>query len=296
MKRKSKMSLTRKKNLIAYTFVGHWALGLALFFLYPLISSIIFSFNNVTIEPGEIVTKFMGLANYSKLLLEDPNFLNDLRDSIGFMFYSFPIIISISLILAVLLNQKFIGRTFFRAVFFLPVMLSASVVLNLLSGEFITMPLFSSSSSGVGIIDYKSILDSINISSQIQPFLEFLLSNTIDLIWSCGVQTILFLAGLQSIPDSFYEVSYIEGANKWDEFWFITIPSLRNIISLVLIYTMIDLFADMKNTIVAKSYSLMTMQEFGESSAMLWFYFSIVLMVIGTVFVLYQRFCNKHWE
>ena len=212
------------------------------------------------------------------------------------MFYSFPIILSLSLILAVLLNQQFKGRTLFRSIFFLPVMLSSSVVLNLLSGGFVTIPLFTKGSSGMGIIDYQSILADINIPEQINPILVFLLSNTINLIWSCGVQTILFLAGLQSIPASYYEVSLIEGANKWDEFWLITVPSVRNITSLVLIYTMIELFADMKNTIVAKAYSRMISQDFGESSAMLWFYFLIVLIVIGTIFVLYQRFCNKHWE
>ena len=293
---KNKKNLTKKRNLVAYTFIGHWALGMGLFFLYPLISSIIFSFNDVKIRPGQIATKFVGLAYYKQLLLEDPNYLNDLRDSLGFMFYSFPIIISLSLILAVLLNQKFKGRTFFRAVFFLPVMLSASVVLNLLNGGFITIPLFSKGESGMGIIDYQAILTNINIPKQIIPILSFLLSNTINLIWSCGVQTILFLAGLQSIPASYYEVSLIEGANKWDEFWKITVPSVRHIISLVLVYTMIELFANMKNKMVAKAYSRMISQDFGESSAMLWFYFVIVLIVIGTIYVLYQRFCNKHWE
>lgn len=292
----NKSKLKNKHNLYAYTFVAHWALGMALFFVYPLVSSIIFSFNDVRIQPGEIITEFAGLSYYKQLLFEDPNYLNDLRDSIGYMFYSFPIIISLSLILAVLLNQTFKGRTFFRAIFFLPVMLSTSVVLNLLSGEFITIPLFSKGASGIGIIDYQAILTNINIPDQITPVLTFLLSNTINLIWSCGVQTILFLAGLQSIPASFYEVSLIEGANKWDEFWQITVPSVRNIISLVLIYTMIELFADMKNTVVAKAYSRMMTQDFGESSAMLWFYFIIVLAVIGTIYVLYQRFCNKHWE
>jgi len=99
----------------------------------------------------------------------------------------------------------------------------------------------------MGIIDYQTIIGNLNIPEQISPIIIFLLSNTINLVWSCGVQTILFLAGLQSIPSSLYEFSKIEGANKWDEFWLITVPILRHIISLVLIHTMIDLFADVKN-------------------------------------------------
>ena len=124
----------------------------------------------------------------------------------------------------------------------------------------------------------------------------FLLSNSVSIIWKCGVQTILFLAGLQSIPASLYEVSKIEGANKWDEFWLITVPSLRHIISLVLIYTMIELFVDMDNTLVSNAYNRMLNQDYGNSSAMLWFYFSIVLILIGTVYVLYQKLCVKRWE
>lgn len=295
-KKSSKSSLESVRRRYGYTFVAHWVVGLVLFFAYPIYSSVKYSFNDVRIEPGNINTKFVGLRYFKKLLYEDPNYVNNLRDSLGMIFYSIPIIIALSMILAVLLNQKFKGRTFFRAVFFLPVIMSTSVVMNLLNGEFITMPLFSSGESGVGIIDYKTIISGLNIPSSLSPILIFLLSNTIDLIWSCGVQTILFLAGLQSIPASLYEVSKIEGANKWDEFWLITVPSLRHIISLVLIYTMIDLFSDAKNTVVSAAYSLMVSQSFGESSAMLWFYFIIVLVIMATVYILYQRLCVKRWE
>lgn len=297
MKKKSgKSGLESKRMRYGYTFVAHWALGLILFFAYPIISSVKYGFSNVKIIPGQIVTEWVGLEHYRQLLFEDPNYINDLRDSIGLILYSLPVIIALSLILAVLLNQKYKGRTVFRAIFFLPVIMSTSVVMSLLNGEFITIPLFSSGASGTGIIDYKSILTNLNVPDAINPVLTFLLSNTIDLVWSCGVQTILFLAGLQSIPASLYEVSKIEGANPWEEFWTITVPSLRHIISLVIVYTMIDLFADMKNKVVSKAYALMVTQNFGESSARLWFYFLIVLIVIGTVYILYQRLCVKRWE
>jgi ABC-type sugar transport system permease subunit len=296
MKKRSGASLEKTRNRAGYTFVIHWAIGLIMFFGYPLVNSIWYAFNNVKIEPGRIVTKFVGMDYFRTILYEDPKYLNNLRDSLGMLFYSLPIIIALSLILAVILNQKFYGRTVFRAIFFIPVIMSTSVVMNLLNSDFITMPLFSSGESGAGIIDYKGIIENLNVPDGFSPILTFLLSNTISLIWSCGVQTILFLAGLQSIPASLYEVSKIEGANKWEEFWLITVPSLRNIISLVIIYTMIDLFADMKNKVISSAYSLMISQNFGESSAMLWFYFTIVIAVISAVYIAYQRFCVKKWE
>ena len=294
--KRTSSTLTRNRRLVGYTFVIPWLIGMFLFFIIPLISSIWYGFNNVKIEPGKIVTDYVGLKHFKDLLIIDPNFLNQLRDSIGMMFYSLPVIISLSLLLAVLLNQKFKGRTVFRAIFFLPVLMTNSVVMKMLNSDFITMPLFSSGEEGVGIINYNEIISSIGVPTQIKPILVFLLSNTVVLVWRCGVQTILFLAGLQSISPSFYEVSKIEGANKWEEFWLITVPSLRHIISLTLIYTMIELFADLENTVVAKAYELMVAQDYGNSSAMLWIYFFIVLIVIGTLYLMYQRFCVKRWE
>lgn len=290
----AKRSLEATRRKVGYTFVIHWLLGMLLFFLQPLTKSIWYSFNDVQIRTGEIATEFVGFDHYYQLLAVNADYLNNLRDALGMMFYSLPFIIALSLILAVLLNQNFKGRTIFRAIFFLPVIMANSVVMDSLNSDFITMPLFSTGETGTGIIDYTTILSNLNVPSQVNPILTFLLSNTIDIIWKCGVQTILFLAGLQSIPASLYEVSKIEGANKWEEFWLITVPSLRHIISLVLIYTMIELFVD--NTLVSIAYDRMLKQDYGNSSAMLWFYFLIVLTLIGTVYVLYQRLCVKRWE
>lgn len=295
-KNKVKKSVETARTRIGYTFIIHWVLGLLLFFLLPLCSSIWYGFNEVRIEPGKIVTEFAGISYFKELLTIDPNYVDNLRDSIGLMLYSLPIIIALSLILAVLLNQQFKGRTVFRAIFFLPVLMANSVVMNMLNSEFITMPLFSTGEAGTGIINYNQIITNLNFPTQLTPIIVFLLSNTINLLWKCGVQTILFLAGLQSIPASLYEVSKIEGANKWEEFWMITVPSLRHIISLVLIYTMIELFVDMENKVVSDAYGYMIEQNFSKSSAMLWIYFLIVLIIIGAVYIAYQKFCVKRWE
>lgn len=296
MAKKNAKSLEKTRTRVGYTFVFHWLLGLALFFIYPLCTSLWYSFTNVIIRPGEVITEFVSIEHYRNLLTVNADYLDNLRDSMGMMFYYLPFIIALSLILAVLLNQRFKGRTVFRAIFFLPAIISNSVVMNSLNSNFITMPLFSSGTSGTGIINYNEIISNLNIPDQISPILIFLLSNSIEIIWKCGVQIVLFIAGLQSIPVSLYEVSKIEGANKWEEFWLITVPSIRHIISLVLIYTMIELFVDKNNTIVSNAYSRMLDQDYGNSSAMLWFYFLIVLILIGTVYALYQRFCIKHWE
>lgn len=295
-KKGSGKSLEAKRRRAGYTFVAHWVIGLIMFFAYPLLSSIWYTFNSVQIEVGQINLNFVGLENLKKILLEDPNYLDNVRNSLGSIFYSLPTIISLSLILAVILNQKFRGRIIFRTIFFLPLILSGSVVMKMLNSKYVSLPLFTSGEAGSGIIDFTTIIGNLNVPDFLSDVLIFLLSNTMSLIWSCGVQTILFLAGLQSISESMYEVSKIEGANKWEEFWLITVPSLRHIISLVLIYTMIDLFTDTNNVVITEAYGLMVAQNFGESSAMLWFYFTFVIIVIGTIFVIYNRYAHKRWE
>ncbi|MBE6776615.1 MAG: sugar ABC transporter permease [Ruminococcaceae bacterium] len=296
MAKKRVRSLESVRNRAGYTFVAHWAIGLLMFFIVPLVSSIWYSVNDVSINAGEVKTDYVGFSYFKDLFTVDPDYVDNLGESIGMMFYSLPIIIALSLILAVLLNQKFKGRTIFRAIFFLPIIIANSVVMDQLNSDVVTMPLFSSGEGSESLINYAEIISGLGIPSEISPILTFLLSNTINLIWKCGVQTILFLAGLQSISSSMYEVSKIEGANKWEEFWLITVPSLRHIISLVIIYTMIELFVSLDNKLVSVAYENMVEQKYGLSSAMLWIYFVIVLALIGTVYILYQRYCVKKWE
>ena len=267
LKKRKRSGLEARRNRWAYTFVAHWGIGLIMFFAIPLISSIWYSFNNVTIQPGEIITTYKGLEHYTAILKTDPNYVNNLRDSIGMMFYSLPTILSLSLVFAILLNQQFYGRTPMRAIFFLPVIFASSVVMAFMNGkgQYVNMPMMG----GTDVIDYKAILSEVSMPESISTILEFLLSRTTSLVWSSGVQTILFLAGL---------------------------PSLRHIILLVTIYTMIELFTNVENKVVSVAYDLMIGQNYGESSAMLWFYFAIVLAVIGLVMVIYNRFCMKRWE
>ena len=97
MAKKNIKSLERVRNRAGYTFVAHWALGLLLFFIFPLVSSIWYAFNDVTIEVGNIKTEFLGIDYFVELITEDPNYVTDLRDSIGMMCYSLPIIISLLL-------------------------------------------------------------------------------------------------------------------------------------------------------------------------------------------------------
>ncbi len=299
-RRKGGLVATREKG--AYAFVAHYIVGLILFFAVPIINSIRYAFSDVAIGGvSGIDLKFVGLEHFKYILKTDPNFTNNLRDSFTSIMYQLPVIIALSLILAVILNKKFVGRTLARAVFFLPVIIASAVVMGVLNSQYVQAPLFvmkvDDSGYGTGLIDFTTILQNLNMPDQINTVINNILGNVFGIIWSCGVQIILFLSGLQSIPDSMYEVSKIEGANAWEEFWFITVPMLRHVITLVIIYTMIELFTSTDNPVMTQAYGLMKdRQVYDSSSAMLWLYFLMVVAVIGILLLAYNKFCMKKWE
>ncbi len=299
--KKKSLGIETIRRRQGYTFIAHWVLGLVLFTLLPILSSIRYSFSNVKIEADGINIKFAGFKHYSEILTVDPNYLDNLRNSMGDLLYMLPIILSLSLIFAVLLNQKFVGRTVARAIYFLPVILATTNILSLMNTGNVrgsSIVVYSGAEYSYGsIIDFNSILMNLNLPTKIIEVFSDYLQNVFQLIFSCGVQIILFLAGLQSIPSSFYEVSKIEGATKWEEFWFITIPSLRHVISLVLIYTMIEYFTSITNPVIRQAYGvLQNRQIYDLSSAMLCFYFLIGLAFMGLIVLLYNKLCVKRWE
>lgn len=291
-KRNKHKGIEAIRQKYAYIFVTPFAIGLIMFFAFPLLSSIRYSFSEVKIEPGAVTTDFIGLANFKYLLFEDAKFVNQLVESLGLMFYSLPLILAFSLVVAIMLNRAFVGRTAMRALFFLPIVITASAVLPILGEGIVSMSIFESE----GSLDQTEIINNLNIPDMFSGVITFLMSSVTDIIYKSAVQIILFLGGLQNIPAPLYEVSKIEGANKWEEFWLITFPSLRHIITLVGMYTMIDLFTGTDNILVQTAYTRIQQQQYGTSSALLWFYFAIVISVIAVVFLLYNRLCLKRWD
>ena len=102
---------------------------------------------------------------------------------------------------------------------------------------------------------------------------------------------------MQSIPDSLYEVSKVEGATKWEEFWFITLPMLARTLILVIIFTMVELITDKSNAVMERAYTFMGVaSNYGKASAMLWIYFAIVGTFIALVMLIYSKVFLKRWD
>ena len=298
MKLRKNVGIETLKSRYAYIFVTPWIIGLLWFFVFPLLQSVLFSFSNVTIGVGKINLEFVGLKNFEYILTEDPLFVDNLFVELGKMFYTVPLIIIISLVIGILLNAKFKGRMLFRAVYFLPVIIAAGPVLKLLfmyqSGN-ITNQAQEEAVAGT-MIDVSTLIAYIGLPTQISEYLNIALSGLMNIIWNCGIQIVLFIAGMQTIPALLYEVSKVEGATKWEEFWFITFPLLSQVVILVMLYTIVEMMTLQTNSVMMRAYTIMYSQNYGDASAMLWLYFVIVGIVSALVFWVYMRFCVRRYE
>ena len=213
---KKNRGIAELKNHYGHMFVLPWTIGIILFFAIPLIQSIWYSFAEVKIKSGGISSEFRGLANYKEILIADPSYTGWLKSSITSFLYSLPIIILLSIVLAMLLNQKFRGRLFFRALYFLPVIISTGAVIKLLfrttDNELSNIGVSEAYSANMFSVD--DITEMLGIGGSIGAYITTTINKIFDLVWSCGIQTVLFLAGLQSVPRSLYEVLRVRPSGK----------------------------------------------------------------------------------
>lgn len=294
--KKSLKDFTRKKQMYGRMFILPWEIGFVLFFLQPLVQSLVFVFSNVTVnfDEGVFETKWVGLSNIRHFFYEDTVYVDNLVDSLTSFIYTIPLIVALSLIVGVLLNQKFKGRIVFRSIFFLPVIIATGVVMTYLQGDATAQAMRSGTSSGNGI-DISNILMSMNLSENVSSTLLGFVNQIFDLFWDCGVQIVLFISGLQSIPEQLYEVCRVEGANKWEEFWYVTFPMLSGTTLLVIVFTAIEIFTDSGNKVMTYGFNAMRQNMWWEGPTMLWVYFALVGAILGLAVLLIQKKIFAKW-
>ena len=304
---KPKRTASLESNMArkGYLFILPWLIGFLLFFVYPMFMSVWYSFSNSTpIDDvnGNIFAylgdKFVGLKYYDYIWLRDTDFTNNLSNSLWEFFYSLPIIIFLSLVFALVLNQKFRGRLIARAIFFIPVIVASGVVMSYLNGDTNAQELLNSPDGNNTMytsVSFSEMLMNMGLPKAITEQLNSYISSIFSLVWSSGVQTILFLAGLQAISAQYYEVADVEGATKWETFWFITFPMLMNVTILNVVYTAITIFTDNKNAVMQQAYELIfTNINYNKSAAIMWSYFAILGIIIGLAFLIFRKLIQKN--
>lgn len=286
---KRKRSLAGKRALSGYCFSIPFLIGFFIFYLFPVIQSIIFSFAKLTASNEGLDINFVGLENYKYLLTKDPVYLKMVFTSLKDMLINVPCVIMFSFFIAIVLNQKFKGRLFARMVMFLPVIVSSGIILLLQNNQlqWTSMSAIknaaSQSSEGVAQISnvIVNMIETIKISPAFLGYVTDAVSRSYDITIMSGIQILIFLAGLQTIPESLYEASKVEGATAWENFWKITFPMISPIILVNAVYTTIDALSGLQNGLIVNTYRTSYFYtNYGLGSAMGWFYYAIIYVLL----------------
>ncbi len=293
MKRKFRLSLTQRQSWAGRCFVLPFYFGFLFFYLGPIAQSIQFAFSDVEILNGALGITANNFANFDTIFNVDPNYKTSLISTVTKLLWQVPVIIIASLFIALILKSKFHGRTVVRGIFFLPVVLAGGIVMSIVQSDTVSMQVMNGSmvSSGAMVDSngLKDLLVNMGLGSEITGFINTIYSNLFNLLWKSGVQMIIFLSGLQSIPTSLYEASSIEGATAWEDFWKITIPMIGPIIMLNIFFTIIESFMDSGNTVMQKVVTEFGNVNLGLASAMAWVYFLIAAAILGIIAFLFRH-------
>lgn len=252
-KQKKKRSLSQRRAMKGFIFILPWLIGFIWFYVRSLVMTVQFSFSEMTVNPGGGYTlNFVGLNNFIYAFRAHATYKQVLTTSIGNMLIDVPLITFFSLFMAMLLNRKFKGRTLVRAIFFLPVILNSDAIgaamdlaRSMMSGGISNSAselAEAAAGSGVSVEYYIQMFTSLGLPETIIEYISGAVGRISDIINASGVQIIIFIAALQSIPGSMYEVAKIEGATAYETFWKVTFPMVMPHIITNVVYTVVDSF------------------------------------------------------
>ncbi len=225
-------STTKKRSdyFWAYVMIAPTMLGLSIFYLWPIIQNFYFSFT----EWGSFGQyEWTGLDNYKKMI-EDTNLLQSIKNTSVYIIFTVPIGIFLSILLAVLLNQKIKGKSIYRTLYFLPVITMPAAIAMVWKWIY---------NSDYGLLNYLLSLIGIDGPSWVSDPKIALYSIIAVAIWSgIGYNMVIFLSGLQGIPKTYYEAAEIDGAGPVKVFFKITLPLLSPVIFFVSVMSLIGAF------------------------------------------------------
>lgn len=250
--KKKRLTLAQKRTISGYMFILPWLVGFATFYVRSLFMTVQFSLSELTmnVDDGGYQLAFKGLENYIYAFRVHGTFKQILTTSVLDMIIDVPLIIFFSLLMALLLNRNFKGRTIVRAIFFLPVILNAEAIVEavetatvmMAGGLSSTSSEVSSATSGMGIDYYIDLLGNLMIPKTVLEYIVGAVDRITGIISASGVQIVIFIAALQSIPGSLYEVAQMEGATAYETFWKVTFPMVMPHIVTNVVYTVVDSF------------------------------------------------------
>lgn len=278
-----------------YLFLLPWFIGFFGLTLGPMISSLYLSFTHFDLLTAP---RWAGLDNYTRMFTNDPKFSTSMRVTMFFVIFSVPLKLAFALGVALLLNRGMKGLPFYRALFYLPSLLGASVAIAILWRQIF---------AGDGLVNKFLALFGIIGPSWISNPNYSLWTLIVLSIWQFGSPMIIFLAGLRQIPQDMYEAASLDGASKWRQFWKITLPLLTPVVFFNAIIQTIEAFKSFTPAFIISGgtgnpinstlfYTLYLYQEafgffrMGYASALAW-----VLLALVAVFTAFSFLTSKYW-
>lgn len=291
MKKGRKRPLFTKRELSGYIFLLPVILGAVFIFIPAIANSLIYSFNNVTVEFSGIAKTFVGWQNYIDAFMVDTEFRLILVSATKGIVLDTVVIILFSFFISNVLNQQFKGRGIARMIFFMPVILTTGIVAKIEGANalYSTMEIATESSGSAfgqmglrGFFNLEASLDGMGLPAFATGIVKGVVGNIQNIVNSSGVQIIIFISALQAINPSIFEASKMEGATKWEEFWKITFPLLLPNVLVCVVYTIIDTFTNPIYGVVDYIQSqAFNSGKMGYAAALSWIYFVIVLVFLG---------------
>lgn len=302
----NKIAYEKKKGLYGYGFIALWAIGTLWLFIVPVITSLWYSLCDTELLSKQdafakgmttagIYTQWNGFKNFTKAFTVDTDFPQYLVESLSEILPQAAVILIFSLFIAVILNQKFRGRTLARAIFFLPVLIATGPIISVINGDMASQGVsdasqFSSLFKTDLVSELMEFIGIYNINQTFTEFIQDITSNVLNLVWNSGIQILIFLSALQNIPPSAREAANMEGATSWEFFWKITFPIISPMILANLVYTIIDAFVATDNVVMDYVLAKSRNWEYGYSAAMAWIYFAIIGAILGLVCLIVNKF------
>ena len=203
-----------------------------------------------------------------------------------------PIIVFFSLFMALLLSQDFRGRGVMRTIFFLPIVVTSGAMAVVIARGVsrVDMGMTDGAASLYDVTRLTDLLMSSGFPQRLVTAVTTVVARVADLVWKSGVQILIFLIGLLSIPDQYYEAAKVEGATGWETFWKITFPVVSPYLLANAVYTLIVESVAAENGVIARILTIATQNyDYSAASAMLWMYVLAILLIVVLLFAVTRR-------
>lgn len=290
-------SFQKRQDKYGYLFMLPWIIGFVLFTMIPFVMTIYLSFTEVKQDIRGFNITFTGIYNYRQAFLVNTDFTPALAAFLGMIIPYTLIVVIMAFILAMLLNSIVKGKSLFRTIYFLPVVVLSGPVMYQL------MNLNPEIEGQINELYYSFLIRMIYSYSPLAAgAMVSLFDNLSIILWYTGIPIVLFINGLQKINPSLYEAAKIDSATNWQILWKITMPIIRPTALIVTVFTIVQLGAmDTINPVLEmiKERTANTSGGFGYAATISWIYSLIVLAIIGAAFLLFRekkvKEIHKYW-